>query len=300
MTKEIKNPTDELWVGTMLNGEVRWAIAGTTGLAEEARRRHQTSPVATAALGRLLTGALLMASSLKGEEALTLRLLGDGPLGTVVAVANALGDVRGYVQEPVVDLPLRGPGKLDVGGAVGRGELAVSRCLENGQVFSGMVPLVSGEIAEDLVHYLMHSEQVPSAMLLGVLVETDYRVAGSAGCLIQPLPGAAEASIEALEKQLATLSDGISKVASTTSNLGNLVERLMGDLPYRVLDKRPVRFACHCSKERLKGTLATLGAKEITDLIRDGQAEVVCHFCNERYIFSTGELQEILNHSTLN
>lgn len=286
---------DRLWIGTMLDGEARWVIASTTGVAEEARKRHQTSPVATAALGRLLTGSLLLASSLKGEEALTIRVIGDGPLGGVVAVSNPEGNVRGYVQHPQVDLPLRGPGKLDVGAGVGQGQLVVSRTLENGEVFNGLVPLVSGEIAEDLVHYLMNSEQVSSALLLGVLVEKDYHVAGSAGFLIQPLPGAAEDSIEAIEKQLQKLAGGISGLAEQNQAMEDLVAALMGDLSYKVLERRPVRFACNCSKSRLSETLASLGEKEIADLIKDKKAEIICHFCNEHYYFNEEELREILN-----
>ena len=170
---------DELWIGTMLEGKARWVAVRTTDTVEEARRRHVMSPVATAALGRLMTGALILACSLKGEESITLRLLGDGPLEGVVAVANAQGEVRGYVREPLVDLPLKASGKLDVAKAVGLGELAVSRSLQNGEVYTGMVPMVSGEVAEDLVHYLLTSEQIPSALLLGVLVEKDYHVAGA-------------------------------------------------------------------------------------------------------------------------
>lgn len=188
---------DELLIGTMLEGKARWVAVRTTDTVEEARRRHGMSPVATAALGRLMTGTLILASSLKGDESITLRLLGDGPLKGVVAVGNAQGEVRGYVKEPLVDLPLKDSGKLDVGAAVGLGELAVSRSLQNGEVYTGMVPMVSGEIAEDLVHYLLTSEQIPSAMHLGVLVEKDYHVAGAAGLLIQPLPGASEGDIQA-------------------------------------------------------------------------------------------------------
>lgn len=284
---------DELWIGTMLEGNARWVLIRSTDTVEEARRRHGTSPVATAALGRLMTGALILASSLKGDESVTLRLLGDGPLEGAVAVGNAQGEVRGYVREPLVDLPLKPSGKLDVGAAVGRGELAVSRSLQNGEVYTGTVPMVSGEIAEDLVHYLLSSEQIPSAMLLGVLVEKDYHVAGAGGFLIQLLPGASEENIQAIENLLGQLGVGISELAAQSKNMDELLSRLMGQLSYHILERRSVGFTCTCSKERLSGTLVSLGKKEIADLISDEKAEIVCHFCNEHYQFNKEELHEI-------
>jgi len=284
---------DELLIGTMLDGMARWVAVRTTDTVEEARRRHGLSPVATAALGRLMTGALILASSLKGDESITLRLLGDGPLEGVVAVGNAQGKVRGYVGEPLVDLPLKDSGKLDVGTAVGLGELAVSRSLHNGEVYTGMVPMVSGEIAEDLVHYLLTSEQIPSAMLLGVRVEKDYHVAGAAGLLIQPLPGATETDIQAIESQIGKLSAGISELVAQSRSMEEMLDQLMGQLPYHVLERRSVKFSCMCSKERLSETLVSIGKKEIADLISDGKAEMVCHFCNEHYQFTLEELQQI-------
>lgn len=284
---------DELLIGTMLEGKARWVAVRTTDTVEEARMRHGMSPVATAALGRLMTGALILASSLKGDESITLRLLGDGPLKGVVAVGNAQGEVRGYVQEPLVDLPLKESGKLDVGSAVGLGELAVSRSLQNGEVYTGMVPMVSGEIAEDLVHYLLTSEQIPSAMLLGVLVEKDYHVAGAAGFLIQPLPGATEEDIQAIESRLGQVSMGISELVAQSQSMDDLLDQLMGQLPYHILERRSVKFSCTCSKERLSDTLVTIGKKEIADLITDGKAEMVCHFCNEHHSFSLEELEQI-------
>ena len=284
---------DELLIGTMLDGMARWVAVRTTDTVEEARRRHGMSPVATAALGRLMTGTLILASSLKGDESITVRLLGDGPLKGVVAVSNAQGEVRGYVQEPLVDLPLKDSGKLDVGSAVGLGELAVSRSLQNGEVYTGMVPMVSGEIAEDLVHYLLTSEQIPSAMLLGVLVEKDYHVGGAAGLLIQPLPGATEEDIQAIESQLGQIGVGISELVARSQSMAEMLEQLLGQLPYHVLERRAVEFSCTCSKERLSDTLVSIGEKGIADLIADGRAEMVCHFCNEHYLFTLEELQQI-------
>ncbi len=284
---------DELLIGTMLEGRARWVAVRTTDTVEEARRRHGMSPVATAALGRLITGTLILASSLKGDESITLRLLGDGPLKGVVAVGNAQGEVRGYVQEPLVDLPLKDSGKLDVGSAVGLGELAVSRSLQNGEVYTGMVPMVSGEVAEDLVHYLLTSEQIPSAMLLGVMVEKDYHVAGAGGLLIQPLPGATEEDIQAIESQLRQLHTGISELVAQSQSMDEMLKGLMGQLAFHVLERRAVKFSCTCTKDRLSDTLVSIGKEGMTDLITDGKAEMVCHFCNEHYHFNLEELQQI-------
>jgi molecular chaperone Hsp33 len=219
--------------------------------------------------------------------------LGDGPLEGVVAVGNAQGEVRGYVHEPLVDLPLKVSGKLDVGSAVGRGELAVSKSLQNGEVYTGVVPMVSGEIAEDLVQYLLTSEQIPSALLLGVRVEKDYHVVGAAGLLIQPLPGATEADIQAIENRIGQLGVGISELVAQSQSVDEMLELLMGPLPYHVLERRAVGFTCNCSKERLSDTLVSIGKKGIADLVSDEKAEMVCHFCNEHYQFTLEELLQL-------
>ncbi|HHY25598.1 MAG TPA: Hsp33 family molecular chaperone HslO [Desulfitobacterium dehalogenans] len=284
--------SDELWLGTLGNGEVRWVAVGMTNTVEEAANRHHTTPVATAALGRLMGASLLLASSMKAEEAITLRLLGDGPLGGVVAVGNPQGEARGYVQEPQVELPLNSKGKLNVSGAVGAGEFVVSHSLANGESYTGMVPLVSGEIADDLVHYLLNSEQVRSAALLGVMVGKDSHVAGAAGMLFQLLPDASEESVQALEAQLAQIQ-GISQIAADSTTMEELVRELMGDLDYRVLEKRPVQYKCTCSKERVSETLISIGKEGFEELLEDKQAELVCHFCNEHYHFDEGELREL-------
>lgn len=289
------NYPDELWLGTMLNKEVRWVILNMTKTVGEAAQRHQTTPVASAALGRLMGASLLLASSMKENEAVTLRLLGDGPLGGVVAIGHASGEVRGYVREPLVDLPLNAQGKLDVAQAVGSGEFVVNRSIKGGEGYTGTVPIVSGEIAEDLVHYLMYSEQIPSAALLGVLIERDLQVAGAGGLLFQLMPGASEESIQALENRLAQYQKGISSIVAESASMEELVTTLMGDLDYQVLEKRPVRFQCTCSKERVSNTLISLGKDGLQEILEDKEAELVCHFCNEHYTFSEAELVELYN-----
>jgi molecular chaperone Hsp33 len=289
---------DEIWSGTLCKGEARWVVAGTTAAVEEARRRHGLSPVAVAALGRLMTGALLLATTFKGDGELTLRLFGDGPLHGALAVADRSGRIRGYTKEPWVDLPLRQPGgKLDVATAVGKGELAVSRQLENGETYTGTVPLVSSEIAEDIAHYLHTSEQIFSAVLLGVLVQQDYRVAGAAGLLFQLMPGAKEETISILEERVAKLQAGISSLAASGVSMEQFVQHLMGDIAYNVLEKRTVRFACSCSKEKIAATLTRLGKEEIAELIAAGKAEIVCHFCNQRYVYEPHDLEIIKNQA---
>lgn len=286
---------DELWLGTMLDGKARWALALTTNTVEEARRRHNMTPVATAALGRTMTGALLIASTLKGEEKLTVRFLGDGPLGGVVAVADASGQVKGYVQDPLCDLPLNEAGKLDVGKAIGSGNLVVDRSLENGEIYTGTVPIVTGEVGDDLVQYLLQSEQIPSALLLGVLVGRDYHAESAAGFLIQLLPDSREEDIEKIEELIGHLTGGISGPAKKQGEMEKLLSFLMRDADYKILDKRDLSFRCTCSKERLADTLKLLDKSEVADLVADGGAELVCHFCNEHYHFSRQELEDILS-----
>jgi molecular chaperone Hsp33 len=282
-----------MWMGTLCNGQARWVAARTTHTVEEARIRHQAAPAAIAALGRLMTGTLLLGATFKNAGDITARLLSDGPLRGALAVGNRLGQVRAYAQNPQADAPPKRPGKLDVAAVVGQGEFAVSRPMDNGAYYTGTVPIISGEIAEDFAHYLLHSEQIPSAVLLGVLVETDLHVAGSGGLLLQPLPEADESTLQALEACVARLGAGISVLVAEDEDMSAYVDRCMGTLPYRVQEKTSVQFTCSCAKQKLTDVLASLGDEELANLIAQGEAEVVCHFCNERYLFSREELLKI-------
>ncbi|MDR3289154.1 MAG: Hsp33 family molecular chaperone HslO [Peptococcaceae bacterium] len=284
---------DEMWTGTLCGGEARWVAARTTLTVEEASRRHQASPVAAAAIGRLMTGALLLAATFKSEGEITLRLLGDGPLQGVLAVANRQGTVRGYAKDPQAAVPLKRPGKLDVAAAVGLGELAVSRELDNGEYYTGTAPLVSGEIAEDIAEYLLRSEQIPSAVLLGVKIEKDHHIAAAGGLLLQLLPEASESTVQALEERASELQAGISQLAAEEKDMDGYVARLLGDHPFTVNERRRVAFACSCSQSKLADILIRLGEKEIAALIAQGKAEIVCHFCNERYAFAAEELRAL-------
>lgn len=272
------------------------AIQGR-GLVQRAREIHHTLPVATAALGRTLLGASMMGQQLKEEEgSLTLRVSGGGPLGNLLAVSDSQGNVRGYVQNSQVDLPLKGPAKLDVGRAVGTpGSLTVIKDLHLKEPYVGTVPLVSGEIAEDITAYFAESEQIPTACALGVLVDRDLSVAAAGGYLIQLLPGATDGDIDRIEQ-------GIARVGQVTAQLNQGVtpEELLGmvlaDFDLELLEKAPVEYRCYCSRDRMRGALISMGKEELRSLIDEqGRAEMTCQFCDAVHVFEKEELEELLN-----
>jgi molecular chaperone Hsp33 len=285
---------DKLLLATVAGGSARIVVAVTTQLVNEAQKRHDTYPVATAALGRTLTAGLLLATNLKGDDTLTLRVFGDGPLGGVIVSADSRSAVRGYVQEPHTHLPSTPGGKLDVGGAVGKGFLYVTRDLGFGDPYTGSVELVSGEIAEDIAQYLTVSEQTPSAVSLGVLVESDNSVIAAGGFLLQMMPGAAEETIEVLEKNV-SLMPPISNLVSSEKGPKEVLDLLTVGLPVIIHEERPVRYECKCSKERLERVLINLGLEELRDIIdTQGKAELTCHFCAEQYEFNRAELEALI------
>lgn len=272
------------------------AIQGR-GLVQRAREIHHTLPVATAALGRTLLGASMMGQQLKEEEgSLTLRVSGGGPLGNLLAVSDSQGNVRGYVQNGQVDLPLKGPAKLDVGRAVGTpGSLTVIKDLHLKEPYVGTVPLVSGEIAEDITAYFAESEQIPTACALGVLVDRDLSVAAAGGYLIQLLPGATDGDIDRIEQ-------GIARVGQVTAQLNQgvtpeeLLGMVLGDFDLELLEKAPVEYRCYCSRDRMRGALISMGKEELRSLIDEqGRAEMTCQFCDAVHVFEKEELEELLN-----
>lgn len=272
----------------------RILAAVTTETVEKARLRHDTWPVATAALGRAMTGCLLLGANLKGDDVITLRIIGDGPLGALVVSANARGQVRGYVQEPHVDLPRAVEGKLPVGAAVGRGTLNVTKDLGLKEPFTGTVELVSGEIASDLASYLTFSEQSPSAVMLGVLVSPDGGVQASGGVWVELLPGAPREVLDSLEKNISVLPP-VSSLVARGSTPEDLIKMVAGDNELVFLDSQPVDFVCKCSRHKIKDILVSLGRDEIETIIDEqGQAEVRCHFCGDQYSFGGEELQKLL------
>ncbi|WP_243026904.1 Hsp33 family molecular chaperone HslO [Thermus albus] len=284
-------------------GQLRVVAADTGDVVEEARRRHGLSPTATAALGRALTGALLLAQLLlkTPKERLTLRIEGTGPLGGLLAEADAFGHVRGYVKNPQAEVPLREDGKLNVGEVVGAGVLRVDRSLPSGEVYTSTVPLVSGEIAEDLAHYLWQSEQIPSAILLGVRVKGEGEVEVAGGVAIQVMPDTPEEVLSRLEANLSALS-GITPLLRL--GLEKALDEILAGLGFSRTDLRalgyplneiPARFRCRCNREKALEALVFFTPEEREEMIvKDGGAEVVCHWCGEVYRFSPEEIRSLV------
>ena len=252
---------------------------------------HRTSAVCTAALGRLALGASLLGFGLKGEnDSLTMRLAGGGPAGTLIAVADSYGNVKAYVQNPVVEIPLNSVGKLDVRGAVGTdGTLSVIKDMGMGEPYSGQIPIVSGEIAEDITSYLATSEQVPSVCALGVLVNPDLTVAQAGGFLIQLLPFAPESAIEAIEKNIKEMQS-VTQLLSQGMTPEDIAMRALEGLNPNVLDDFEVNYKCDCTKERVERALISLGNDQLDELAQDEVTEVKCHFCDKVYHFSREEV----------
>lgn len=269
----------------------------STDMVERAVEVHQTSAVVTAALGRLLTAASMMGVMLKGkDDSITLRMKGDGPTGTLLAVSDSEGNAKGYVENPVVELPLNAVGKLDVGAAVGHhGTLQVLKDLNLKEPYVGHTPIVSGEIAEDITQYLATSEQVPSVCALGVLVNPDLSVRVAGGYLIQLLPFADDAAIGRLERNMKEVP-----AVTTAMNEGktpeDLVRQVLDGFKVEILDERTAAYVCDCSRQRVENALRSMGADELRSMIREqGGAEVVCHFCGQKYHFDARELGHLIS-----
>ncbi|MDQ0495946.1 Hsp33 family molecular chaperone HslO [Paenibacillus brasilensis] len=287
---------DRLIRGTAMDGRVRAFAVRTTQLVEELRRRHDTYPTATAALGRTLTAGAIMGSMLKGKERLTIQVKGNGPIGQIIVDANAAGEVRGYVAEPHVHLPSNSMGKLDVAGAVGtEGFIHIIKDLGLKEPYRGSIPIISGELGEDFTYYFAKSEQTPSAVGLGVLVDTDNSVIVAGGFIIQLLPGLNDDEITAIENAVGSLPP-VTALLDQGLELDEMLRWMLPDV--RVLDETDIRFQCECTRERVEKTLVSLGESELTQLIEEeGQAEVVCHFCNEAYQFNKDDLQKLLDQA---
>lgn len=291
------------------SGSFRVYLTISTDMVEEARKIHDTTPLASAGLGRVLTGAGLMGLLLKNDsDKLTVLFKGDGPAKQILATATANGDVKGYIANPDVDLPLTKEGKLDVGGSLGIGELTVIKDLGLREPYVGTIALVDGEIADDLTAYYFISEQQNSTISLGVKVDVDYTIAAAGGMIIQMLPNAAEESIDALEAMLEKLPPITTLVEEAVSEnrgksdegvLQAMMDRIFAEMPeeYQVetLEFKEMRWHCDCSEERLEKVLMTIGEKDLTEIIEeDGQAELVCQFCCKKYHFDKEHLERIL------
>ena len=263
----------------------------TTNLVQEAAIRHHTSHLASAALGRAMNGALLLAATMKDNERIALRLKGDGPIGEVVADAEGT-HVRGYVGDPDVFFPLKN-GKLDVGGAIGAGNIIVTRYLQNAEPFTGYAELVDGEIASDLTNYLYTSEQTPSSVALGVLVNKEGQVIASGGYFIQAMPGCAEETLAQLEENI-SLTPYVTQLLELGYTPEKMIETIARGLDVTIQESIELSYKCRCSREKILGALATLGQEDISAMSQDEETEVHCQFCNETYKFSGEEIARLL------
>ena len=279
------------------NGQVRAFAARTTETVGEAQRRHITWPVVSAALGRSMTASVMMGAMLKGEDKITVKVEGNGPIGAMVVDADAKGNVRGFVTNGQVHFDLNSQGKLDVRAGVGNeGFLSVVKDLGMKEMFSSQVPIVSGEIAEDFTYYFATSEQVPSSVGLGVLVNPDNTILAAGGFIVQLMPGCEEETITALENHLATI-EPVSKMIEKGMTPEEILAAVLGEEgDVQILNTKPVQFQCNCSKERYSRALMGLGVQELEEMIEEeGNIETQCHFCLETYDFSETELQGLVN-----
>ena len=287
--------SDYIVRGIAANGTVRAFAARTTETVAEARERHFTYPVVTAALGRLLTAGAMMGSMMKGDKDLiTLTVKGDGPIGNMTVAADSHGNVKGFPGNPSVDIPLKYAGKLDVGAAVGNGTLNIVMDLGLTDPYNGTVELQTGEIGDDLAYYFTVSEQTPSAVGLGVMVDTDSSVKHAGGFIIQIMPDVEEETIAALEKKISETSP-VTTLMEEGMTPEMILEHILGDLDLEITEEEDVRFHCNCSKERVSEALATISKADLQEMIDEGEdIEVKCFFCNTAYKFTVDELKEYL------
>ena len=280
---------------TAANGFIRAFAAISTNTVEEARKIHGTTPVASAALGRMLTAGAIMGAMLKSEKDLiTLQITGSGPLKGVLVTSDSKSNVKGYVVNPDADLPLKPDGKLDVGNAVGAGTLKIIKDVGLKDPYVGSIELISGEIADDLTYYFAQSEQVPSSVGLGVLVDTDCTIKHSGGFIVQLMPEADEEIIDKLEKKLMTIPY-VTDMLNDGYSAEKMLEAILGDLELEILEKSPMQYKCTCSKDRVEKAIISLGKKEISQIIEeDKKAELTCQFCGKVYNFNETELKDIL------
>ena len=287
--------SDYIIRATAAEGQIRAFAATTKELTEFARQAHNTSPVATAALGRLLTAGTMMGVMMKGaDDILTIKIEGDGPIGGLTVTADSKDDVKGYAYNPEVMLPPNEKGKLDVGGALGIGVLSVIKDIGLKEPYVGQTILVTSEIAEDLTYYFATSEQTPSSVALGVLMNKDNTVRQAGGFILQLLPGASEEVISTLENRLKEITS-ITSLLDAGNTPEMILEHILGDFDLEILDKIPTQFACNCSRERIEKALISIGKKELQEMINEGKTiEMNCHFCNKHYPVTVEELKGLL------
>lgn len=276
------------------DGKIRALAAVTTQMVEEARRRHNTAPVVTAALGRVLTAGALMGLTLKGQDTLTIRVQGDGPIGKIVVDTNSLGQTRGYIENSQVYLPLNQQGKLAVGQAVGQdGYIYLTKDLGLKEPYTGSAKLVTGEIAEDLANYFVVSEQLPSAVSLGVLIDKEEWVLQAGGLIIQIFPGVDQDTIDLLEETLKN-TPPISSILGKGLVPEDILREIFKDIDLEILERQDLEFKCNCSLERIRGILLSLGEAEVRDILeKEGKVELKCHFCNNEYLLNHNDIDQL-------
>lgn len=282
------------------DGDLTVIATDSTDIVREAHRIHGTTNVCSAVLGRLLTAASLMGATLKGEDnSLTLRMNGGGPAGSVIAVSDYMGNVRGYISNPAVSLPLNAKGKLDVAGAVGRdGTLTVMKDLGLKEPYIGQTPIISGEIAEDITSYFAVSEQIPSVCALGVLCATKTEeIITAGGFLIQLLPTATDETIDKVERGIAGIPS-VTRMLTDGLSPKEIAQKVLPEFSLEVLDESETKYRCNCSKQRVETALISMGAEELHKMSEDKTTEVCCHFCDKKYTFSSDEIRRILKQAT--
>ena len=289
--------SDMILRASAAGAQIRAFVADTRQLVQSAFEHHHTMPVASAALGRTLTAAAMMGATLKSEgDVLTIQITGDGPLGKVTVTADSHSMVKGFVSNPSLDIPPKPNGKLDVSGGIGNGTLTVIKDMGLKEPYVGTVPLQTGEIAEDITYYFVASEQVPSSVGLGVLVDKDYSIRRAGGFMIQLMPFAEEDTISRLEKNLSQIQS-VTQLFEAGLTPEDILEKLLEGLEPKILDTITPEFTCDCSKEKVSRVLISLGDKELDSMIADGKTiEVHCDFCNQYYYYTIEELEELRNH----
>ena len=278
------------------DGSIRAFAGDLRQTVNEAQRLHQTSPLASAALGRTLVAASIMGLMCKNEEDLiSINVKGDGPLGGILATADSKGQVKGYVVNPQIDLPLKENGKLDVSGALGHGHLSVIKDLGLKEPYAGQIPLISGEIAEDIAYYFTQSEQTPSAVALGILVDIDYSIRQAGGFVLQMMPGADPKVAAQLEDKLSSFPP-VTTLLDSGKTPEHILQMLLGEFGLEILDAYPVGYYCNCTRERVEKALISIGRADLTKILEeDRQAELHCHFCNQTYHFDENALKNLLH-----
>ena len=288
---------DHIVRASAVEGTIRAFAAVTTNMVEEARKIHEASGVAIAALGRTLTAIAIMSKMSKSErDVLTIQIKGDGPLGGIVAVSDAEANVRGYINNPSVELPLNSQGKFDVSGGIGKnGYLNVIRDLGLKEPYVGYVELFTGEVGEDIAYYYAFSEQIPSVVSLGVLVAPDGSVVNAGGYIIQLMPGAEEGLVEALENKISSLKP-VTTLLEEGKRPEELLELILGEIGLEITEKYSCRYLCNCSRERMERNLISIGTKDIMEMaVEQHGAELQCHFCNRKYNFTGDELMSLIS-----